>query len=242
MSKAAFKGMNTAWIHLWFLFLKQNKDYAAYCKAKRKKQNANCTKLEKKFKKIAQVYDDFGTVYGVNFANWHKSHKHLFYPPVVSKVQSFDKAPLKLDPNSVHLCVPLSLPVSQATKQAMTAIRAAYDIAPAAKKKPKLAKYPLSHKTPSVTAWVSTFKCYASFMYSLHYDAKKFTEKQIVTQLIKVADHYADEYWDWPEQDMHLRGGFDDETRKVMQKNKLQAKAIIANTIHGVFPVKIPPK
>lgn len=126
---------NVAWIHLWFLFLQLNKDYAAYCKAKRKKQANECRKLEKQFPKIAKVYEDFGTVYGVNFDNWHHKHKHLFYVKE-QKVRTFNKLPKRLDPKSINLRIPLQIKVSHATKQAAALTRAAHKKATEDQKRP----------------------------------------------------------------------------------------------------------
>ena len=242
MSAKAMQRTNPAWIHLWFLFLQLNKDYAAYCKAKRKKQANQCSKLKKQFPKIAEVYEDFGTVYGIKFDDWYNTHKHLFYVKE-QKVRTFNKLPKKLDPKSIHLRIPLEIQVSKATKQAATLIRAAYQKATEDQKRPtEVAKYSLATKVPSYVSWMSTFKCFVAIRYSEPIDGKKPSQKVIVEKMIEVAERWADEYWDWSEQSLELRGGFVEEIRASTSRHIKHARHIVANTIYGKFPVKTSPK
>lgn len=241
MGKEAMRNMNRAWIHLWFLFLKSNRDYAAYCKARRKKQRSDYTKLEKQFQKIAQVYADFGTVYGVKFERWHKTHKHLFYTTSTPKVTALHNSPKELDPSSAYIQVPFSLPVSKATKQAADVIRAAYKDATDEQKHSPLAKYTLATKVPSYISWLSTMKCYAAWGFTLqNIDGKKLNQKERVEKMINLAESYRDEYWEWSTERLERKSVTYDDIRRSVNKNKKHAEYIIANTIHGVFPVKKP--
>ncbi len=249
MGKEVFNKINPLWARLWFMFLHDNRDYAAYCKARRKKLPANYRKLEKQYPNITEVYDDFGSVYGIEFKQWLSSHSHLFFSATTPEVKLVANA--KASKNSIYLEVPLSLQVSKATKQAAEIIRAQFKAASEEARAGDAPKYSLAIKTPSMKSFISTMRCYLAWrLRDLPNDGQKLTQKERVNKVIEIANQWPDEVWDWSTERLERKGAIshgsnaaiDDELRTITNKHALRGKNISLNTLYGKFPVKTAPK
>lgn len=82
--------MTEEWVSFWYQCLSQNIDYSLYCNAREANETKKCKEFENRFEKIAQIYDDFGTLDGwpedgMNselWREWFVPRKHLFMPSV----------------------------------------------------------------------------------------------------------------------------------------------------------------
>jgi hypothetical protein len=73
------------WVSGWLYCLQHNVDYKAYCDAKTTQDDTLCKELEGKFPKIAELYDDWGQIHGMDpsslsadFNPWYGPRRHLF--------------------------------------------------------------------------------------------------------------------------------------------------------------------
>jgi hypothetical protein len=74
------------WVSLWYQCLSQNIDYSLYCNARESGDAAKCREYEARFDKVAEIYDDFGTMdawpeEGIQcpyWKKWFEARKHLF--------------------------------------------------------------------------------------------------------------------------------------------------------------------
>jgi hypothetical protein len=241
MGKEVFNRTNPLWVRLWFMFLHDNLDYAAYCKARRENQPETHKKLEKQYPKISEVYGDFGSVYGIDFNQWLSKHRHLFFVMSTPEVKLVDSA--KAETRSIVLEIPLSLQVSKATKQAAEIIRAQFEAASEEARTGDTPKYALAIKTPSVRTFVSTMRCYLAWrLKNVTSDGNKLDQKEQVAKVIEIAEQWPDEIWDWSTERLDRKDAMYDELRRTTNKHALNGKNISLNTLFGRFPVKTAPE
>ena len=74
------------WMMQWLWFFGRNRDYWAYCKAKRIGRADVCERLEREFPRIAELYSDWRDIHAVDLfsdvaaqCEWWKPMRHLFY-------------------------------------------------------------------------------------------------------------------------------------------------------------------
>ena len=103
-------------IEMWFWYLNQNENYFLYIDSRKNSNKAVTGKLEKKYKRIADLYDDFGDTSSVKFDNWIKSRKHLFITQPRPTVQLITKNH-KFDAGNLYIQIPLQLPIKRATEE-----------------------------------------------------------------------------------------------------------------------------
>lgn len=238
--------MNGAWIKLWFQFFELNADYKAYCEAKRTNDSATCNALESKFIHVAMLYADWGDIHDAKFHEWHNKHKSMFYPAEKPQAELLAVAPKTLDDDAIYVRVPFSLPVSKATKQVGALIRDSYNNASDEQKALKTPpRYKLALKKIDWTTWLAVRKAYVVWQNSQPVNGIKPTNKHVVFKTVEqIATNdgmHLKKYWNWREDEIALRGNLEDLEFQIM-RYKRQASQIIANTIHGAFPVKTKPQ
>ncbi|KWH15138.1 hypothetical protein WL98_01940 [Burkholderia multivorans] len=75
---------------MWFDCLSLNENYEAYCEAKRNGDVDACAEIEQRFPRIAELFADWDDIFVVSYAEWIKSHSHLFFAsePVIKFVDA----------------------------------------------------------------------------------------------------------------------------------------------------------
>lgn len=75
----------------WFRLFRLNPDFSLYCEAKRNNDSVTCFDLEKKFGRIAKLYEDWGDIHILPsmyddrltvWKNWFSTKQHLFAPTI----------------------------------------------------------------------------------------------------------------------------------------------------------------
>lgn len=214
--------MTAAWAKLWLFFFLLNEDYEKYCLAIRKKDNKTARLHEKRFPKIAELYEDWGDIHRMKLCDWWPSHKHLFIA-TTSEVREITSKH-KIENTSMYLEIPLDMSVSKATEAALEIIRTRF------KKdstKPNKGKYSLALKTISFRSWGSLMTRLKALKLA---KTGTHTNTSLVYQLNEDLNVWDSDYVDFQHQITSVK------------RFKRDAKNIIANTIHGKFPVKTPPK
>ncbi|WP_157200991.1 hypothetical protein [Massilia sp. Root351] len=81
--------MTEEWASFWYQCLGRNSDYDDYCIARQNDAVVRCQDYEKKFKHIADIYEDFGDVSdgfdGLEshiWKDWFEPRQHLFLPGI----------------------------------------------------------------------------------------------------------------------------------------------------------------
>ena len=224
-------------IEMWFWYLNQNEDYRLYIDAKKNSKKAVVKKLEKKYKRIAAVYDDFGDTRRVKFSNWIKSRKHLFITPPPPTVQLVAKNH-KPDASNLYIQIPLQLPIKRATEEMLEVVRAAYNDASAVEKAVATnPKYSLTIKNPAFRDWLSLLKI--QLAWELFEQGN--TPTDVVFKMIEEMEQDI-AFWDaknWTTKSLNDKGNLN-ELRVQAHQFRKQARNIIDNTIDGVFPRKSP--
>lgn len=80
--------INKELLRHWLHYFKENRDFEDYCEAKRNNDKAACKKLERKFVRISELYEDWGDIHalpsmvdseGKNWGKWLAKKSHLFF-------------------------------------------------------------------------------------------------------------------------------------------------------------------
>lgn len=103
--------MTEEWVMLWYQCLSENYDYSLYADARVQGDTDTCKEYEKKFEKIAEIYEDFGRLRSLDdldkssweWRAWFEPRKHLFMPDV--RVVKPDELAIK--DGEILLSVPL---------------------------------------------------------------------------------------------------------------------------------------
>jgi hypothetical protein len=119
--------MTEEWVMLWYQCLSENYDYSMYSKAKDEGDTRTCADYEARFDRIADIYQDFGTLRSLTdwhmesdiWREWFPRRKHLFLPDV--QVGSA----LSSDTTHLNLMVPLDGPIEETVAEAARLIRSA---------------------------------------------------------------------------------------------------------------------
>lgn len=240
--------MTDEWIWYWFRCFKLNNDYKRYCEAKRNKDSKALALLERKFKRISELYADWGDIHAFSeraanrkhWKAWLEEHRHLFVNEDSRKAVVIRTTPKKLDQQYLYLKVPIRKSAPMAINEAKELIRKEYSKAKIkAAAKTGVVKYPLAVKIISDRTLKGVRK--ALNVWHLYNPAigRDRTAKEVALILAegkrgKKAKGVAD--WTWTLENFNY-GDLDDMRVQVMKYNR-NAKNIIANTIKGRFPVK----
>lgn len=109
--------MTEEWVSLWYQCLALNLDYSAYCDAKEQGKLKKCRDLERRFERIASIYDDFGTLDGwpdqgtssPAWKEWFEPRRHLFISSATVIQSCVDYTP---NAQSLLIAVPLQMDAS----------------------------------------------------------------------------------------------------------------------------------
>lgn len=95
--------MTEEWVSFWYQCLVANIDYCGYCDARDAGDTQRCKPYEKRFDRIAEIYEDFGTPdlwpeAGLNseqWRTWFEPRRHLFMAgaKVVADTSAFVPSP-----------------------------------------------------------------------------------------------------------------------------------------------------
>jgi hypothetical protein len=245
--------MDEEWIWLWFRCLRLNKPYEEYCGAVNNNDKKTQAALEQSYKSIAAVYKDFGDVHafkvlgGSNRKYWHawlNEHRQLFITDTGLVSELIDQPVTKLDKNYLYIKVAIQHRKLDAVKAATSIIRDNYP--------ENVAKYQLSHKVPSDKA-IGTLRRQLTVWHKLNpINGKAVTQEALVNRIISGEVGRPAEWawspskpgsrdeWRWSEEFQASEDNNIHSLVRQVQRYNSEAKNIIANTVHGVFPVKNP--
>ncbi len=240
--------MTDEWIWYWFRCLKLNKDYKQYCDAKRDNDQVLISRLEKMFKNISTLYEDWGDIHSFSeraakrqyWKEWLNERRHLFFNEDKRKAVVVRTPPKDLDQQYLYLKVPIRQSAGAAIKEAKDLISNEYT-KPKIKSAAKIGvvKYPLAVKNVCDRTLRAVRK--ALNVWHLYNPAtgRDRTAKEVALILAegkrgRTIEGVTD--WNWTVENFNY-GYLDDMRVQVMRYNR-EAKNIIANTIKGQFPVK----
>ncbi|MBV7539070.1 hypothetical protein KW842_25200 [Duganella sp. sic0402] len=104
------------WLWWWYRYFMENTDYEAYCVARREDDETMTLELEKRFPKIAELYDDWGDIHRGRpmqrnenqWKQWLYERRHLFFIDVPA-VQPLALPAVEVTANAFALQIPTSL-------------------------------------------------------------------------------------------------------------------------------------
>jgi len=238
------------WIWIWFRCLRLNKPYKQYCEIRRDSSTSKeQTKLQKQYPKIAEVYEDFGDIHAFkvlgannydNWLAWLDTHRHLFLVSTKLETALIEGPIAKLSEDYLYIKVP----VDQQLEAAIAGVSKLLSENP----KNRKAKYQLSHNKPGKKA-LSTLRRQLTVWHKRHpVEGNPITHQQLVELITSGKVGRDDEWawnpqkvgskidWKWSKEYVDEHGNTASLIREV-QRYDSAAKQIIANTVHGVFPV-----
>lgn len=231
-----------AWVYLWLTCFKHNKPFRKYCEAMRAKNTRIQRNLEHKYEHIAALYEDWGDIHSFNhrvreslFRPWLEKRRHLFFPDSLPPAELLTQIE-RIETGFIYLKVPINPSIKAARAEADRLVTEAYRSV----RKPKnRAKYQLANKVPSYKALQSTRK--ALNVWELFYASESKPKIVEVVAAIIHRTQRADlskfaRTWGWEKKDLRSP----DLATQILRYRR-EGEAIIANTIHGAFPVKRQP-
>lgn len=242
--------MDEEWIWFWFRCLRLNKPYKEYCDLRRDGDaSREQAKLEKQYPKIVEIYEDFGDIHtfkvlgGTNYDNWLDwldKHRHLFLVSTELETVLIKEPIAELSADFLYIKVPVD-------QQREDAIEAVATIVSDYHENHKT-KYQLLHNKPGPKA-LSTLRRQLNVWHRRHpTDGEPITHEALAELLVSGKVGRADEWawkphkpgskidWKWSKEYVDEHGNMANLTRAV-QRYDAEADQIIANTVHGVFPV-----
>ena len=128
--------MTEEWVSFWYLCLNENLDYSRYCEARKKSDAVTRAELERRFDKIAEIYDDFGEMQGwpplgiddPRWKAWFEPRRHLF---MVEPQEVGQPALYKSQPQHLLLAIPLHPEIDQTVKAVKVFLEGHYARQPA---------------------------------------------------------------------------------------------------------------
>lgn len=241
------------WVRWWWLYLKENEHFTAYCRARREGDTTTCSKLERDYTKIAELYDDWHDIdvidkYGMSksaWKTWFDDHRDLFLerePEVrlvsLPNVQSV----------AGHLLVqiPQGLTKDEVLELVAKFVDQSYDTTT-----PRVAIPPPKYSlyAPKGRLDKSTFQAVSkAYWLNCALDTYHGGTRSLSEVALYIIDNETDMGFDWKLVDIdHGRrrnGSFTmaalDQFKPQVIRYKKHYAAYVANTIDGIFPKKEP--
>jgi hypothetical protein len=237
----------SVWIWWWYAYFKENKDYQAYCEARRMDDDTSCEELENRFERISDLYSDWGDIHAIRpmhrnengWKKWLYNHRHMFFVdvPAVKHV----KSPVEIDKGSIAVQIPAALSKEEVLRLLEEFVDQSYkesDTVPEP-------KYQLH--APEGRIDQSTFQSVKKAMYIQRMAAypkrRQHNNAEVALEVmsLELKSRLGFKWKLAPDQEERLKAGslsmleLDSDKRQV-GRFKANYAAYVANTIHGIFP------
>ncbi|MGO4416929.1 hypothetical protein AB4Z27_28570 [Cupriavidus sp. KB_39] len=238
------------WLWWWHRYLKENRDYEAYCAARRTGDSAACAALEAQFERVAEVYSDWGDIHDSepvhrNEASWQRwlyEKRHLFFVEV-PPIKVIDPATSLIDNGGVAIQIPATASQDELMRMFGEFVEQIY----ATSRKAIAPKYQLHAPQGRIdqSTLQSVKKAFYVNVAAQHHDAHPETHAGTALEIMALElKNQLGFSWELdPDQEQRLLNGTLsmlelESVKKQVARYKAQYDAYVSNTIHGEFPKK----
>lgn len=237
------------WLWWWYRYFKENADYKAYCEARRDDDWDACAALERRFERIAELYEDWGDIHHgkrlykneSSWREWLYERRHLFFTEVPS-IKTLNNL-AEVERNSIAIQIPATVSKDELLELFATFV----DFEQTTLRVASNPKYQLY--APEGRIDQSTFQSVKKAFYvnaaaQQHVwfpNTNAGTGLEIMALELKTQLGFS---WELDsDQEDRLRNGTLsmlelDSLKRQVARYKAQFDAYVENTIHGVFPKK----
>lgn len=240
--------MTKTWVWWWFLYLRENEHYKAYCEARRAGDQERCHKLEAEYVKLCELYDDWGDIHldrpkTINDAGWQawvrERHALFFAQHAVRPV--LDVSSYVAQTGHLLLDIPLAKSKASVLKQLDVFLSAYYTATAVVPPTPPKYALHAPHGRIDGTMLERAQKAYYIHMHRrLHKAGRPLSIADTALEIAKSNDKRLGWSLDAEDKDDLARGRFkkvllDSEVTQIKRYRK-DYDAYVRNTIHGRFP------
>lgn len=236
------------WVSFWVQSLSANQDYASYCTAREKCDVTRCIELEKQFDRIASIYEDFGSVDGIDsrgidspyWSAWFEPRRHLFMLEPTEIIAQGSATPME---SVLELAIPLAATPEETSKTVIRFLHNYYSTHEVKQHAPP--KYRLLLRRGRVACGYEKVRqaclmASASYTFDESFEYRK-TIKEVILEFLK---HEIDVLgWTMSTKvrdELMTRGTMDADAyesyRVMIDKSRREFRHISANAISGNFP------
>jgi hypothetical protein len=240
--------MTEEWVSFWVQALSANLEYGSYCSAREMGDTARCEVLEARFDRIAEIYEDFGHVDGIDgrgiaspqWKAWFGPRKHLF---MLEPTEILAPRPPIQRESVLQLAIPLAATPEETSATVLTFLRSFYATYQVKQHTP--AKYQLQQRRGRIACGYEKVRqaclmASVSYTFDENFEYRK-TIKEVVLEFLK---HEIDVLgWSMSSNvrnELMTRGTMDVDTyenyRVMIDKSRREFRNLSANTIFARFP------